>query len=78
MWEQQGTPRWEQWWVERRGYTRSREPTREDHIKFANFDLEQHGLPLIEVTDDRLFINAPDGDHVMIGVLIRQHGFAFL
>jgi hypothetical protein len=75
VWARQGTPVWEQWWVQSRGKTRSHEPTRDEHVSFANYDLRRFGLPDLQVRDGRLFIDTGQGNDAAIAQVIAQHGF---
>lgn len=56
VWMRQGKVRWNQDWVDGRGYTRSHVPDLRDHISFANHDLRSNGLPVIEEDSSGLFI----------------------
>jgi hypothetical protein len=74
----QGTPTWEDWWVERKGHSRSQTPDENQLIGFANYDLRDHRLPELKrdpqgqiwVEVDRE--QAPDVLDVM-----RRHGFEY-
>lgn len=43
LWSKQGDIRWEDWWVQRQGKTRTRVPGLEDHLGFLRYDLTNHG-----------------------------------
>lgn len=42
LWEKQGNVRWEDWWIDRQGKTRTRVPGLDDHIGFLRYDLANH------------------------------------
>lgn len=46
-WEKQGQVRWNDDWIEARGYTRSHVPNLDDHLGFVNYDLNRQGLPSV-------------------------------
>jgi len=48
VWVQQGQVKWEEWHVRTKGYARTHIPGMDEHIGFANFDLENHHLQPIE------------------------------
>lgn len=48
QWVRQGKVAWRKDWVATYGAARSHIPSLDQHIGFANFDLERNGLPTIE------------------------------
>lgn len=75
-WVRQGAPAWEQWWVDKRGHTRSHEPTRAEHISFANFDLAQNGYMEIVETEDKLYLMVHQlSDVSRVSSIVARHGF---
>ena len=50
-WEKQGKVHWDEEWIKQNGPVRQRIPGLDDHISFANFDLKNNGLPLIQTAD---------------------------
>lgn len=75
-WVRQGTPQWEQQWVSRRGRTRTHEPTKAEHISFANYDLRDAGLgPLVPGDGDELSLEIDPEQEAMAGSILKRHGF---
>jgi hypothetical protein len=74
----QGVPQWEDWWVQRQGYTRSHVPSESELMGFANFDLRSLGLPELERTPDgAIGIRFAHGQSPEILNVLRRHGFEF-
>ncbi|GHJ47442.1 hypothetical protein Cs7R123_47840 [Catellatospora sp. TT07R-123] len=87
QWQQYGQIDWSAWWVERHGRTRSRVPTLLDHVGFANYDLRELGLPIIETDGTgRFFIDLNPTSTIIsltdealrerISAVIARHGFS--
>ncbi len=73
-----GVPQWEPWWVESNGYERSKLPDENDLVGFANFDLQQNGMPIIQRSESGdLEIEYERGTSSLILSIIRRHGFEF-
>lgn len=80
IWTAQGDVRWEPWWVERYGHTRSRIPDLEDHLSFVNFDLSRNGYRTVTRDErGRLVINERPSLHQLgvpsIELILEKHGF---
>ena len=74
-WISQGQADWAGWWVARYGRTKSHTPTEEEHVSFANFDLEQAGLPRIN-TNGRIRAISLAGDELPRATrILEKHGF---
>jgi hypothetical protein len=84
-WRRQGAVRWESWWTEENGPTRSRIPNLDDHISFVNHDLQSVGFPpvtrntlgdlQIELRGDE---NATAGELAEMQNILNGHGFEFI
>ena len=76
-WVREGEVMWSQGWVERNGQTRSHIPGLDDHISFANYDLQRKGYPSVEkTTDGSLVIDVtPLTDRGVLSEIIGYHGF---
>lgn len=76
-WASDGTVEWEHWWVQRHGHVRSRQPTEEQHVSFANYDLQKNGLPrLASQADGNYVIFVEQSDYANVKYLLEYHGFA--
>lgn len=76
-WARQGQLKWGEGWLKTYGPTRTRIPDYEDHIKFANFDLEHNGLPVLREDEQGLTIDdslTPERRSVLLQIL-SYHGF---
>jgi hypothetical protein len=76
VWTRQGNIKWENWWVEQHGHTRTKIPGREDHISFANVDLKHNRCPTIVLQGECLIIqNIPERRLPVVKQIIEYHGF---
>jgi hypothetical protein len=75
-WAKQGKVNWESDWVADRGYARSHIPGLDEHVGFANHDLQINGLPVIQKDEsNRLYL---DVDLVSLSGLPPNAGIAVL
>lgn len=75
-WARDGNIQWEDWWVRRHGYRRTRQPGEKEHISFANHDLLLNGLPrLREHEDGSMSIDVTPQNEPVVRHLLDDHGF---
>jgi hypothetical protein len=75
-WVKQGTIHWEEWWVKRHGETLKKVPGLQNHVSFANYDLNRSGCPPVVLEDDKLEIhNVPLSKLDVVQQIIEYHGF---
>lgn len=75
-WVKQGNIRWEDWYVEKKGYQIDKIPGLKDHISFANFDLSQNGCPTIVAKENILEIQDLPNNKIQIATqILAYHGF---
>ena len=75
-WVKEGKKRWEDWWVERRGYSLTKIPGLKDHVGFANYDLSQNDCPTLTLGDDVLEIaDVTDKQLPTVLAILDYHGF---
>lgn len=76
-WASDGSIHWEDWWVQRHGHIRTRQPGEKEHVGFANYDLQKNGLPKLAPTDDGNYVIVADQvDYADVKHLLEYHGFA--
>jgi hypothetical protein len=77
VWARQGTVQWEEWWVRQHGPSRSHVPSMEEHVGFANFDLERNGLPrILRGSNGDFYLDLPNDLHASGAKrVIEYHGF---
>lgn len=84
VWKRQGSVRWERDWVEAHGQSRSHIPGLEEHMSFANFDLNQAGYNKIyRDAKGALKIELPDyfisiGPRSAVQQILANHGFELM
>lgn len=75
-WATQGDISWEDWWVKQYGRTRTKIPTKTDHISFANYDLKKIGCSGIIEADGKFKILQVPGEKVpAVMEILYYHGF---
>jgi hypothetical protein len=74
-WVSQGQTDWTGWWVARYGQTKSHTPTEEEHVSFANFDLEQAGMPRIHNNGRIRAISLSGSELPRATRILEKHGF---
>jgi hypothetical protein len=72
----QGTPTWEEWWIQQNGYERSEVPDESKLVGFANYDLRDHQLPqLSRDSDGTIWVEVSRDVAPDVLDVIRRHGF---
>jgi hypothetical protein len=81
VWARQGSVRWEEWWLEDHGPSRSHIPGLDEHLSFVNFDLTHNGLnPVTKAATGELQIDITEGHQVISALalardILQDHGF---
>jgi hypothetical protein len=76
IWARQGNAKLENWWVEQHGSPTAPKSGLEDHISFANFDLQQSGCPRIMRTGTGLQLLGVRSSRVQTAMqILNYHGF---
>lgn len=76
IWARQGNVHWEGWWLREHGPSRDHIPGFDEHIGFANFDLERNGFGLIERGPrDELTVVVRPASASAIRQILQDHGF---
>jgi len=75
-WTTQGETTWEDWWVKQYGRTRTKMPSKEDYLSFANYDLQKNGCSKIIEKDGKLEIHKVSGEQMpTVTTILYYHGF---
>jgi hypothetical protein len=76
VWVNGGNVRWEQWWVQSQGYSRTREPGESDHVGFANYDLQRSGVMKLQPhKDGGHFLEIASFQYALAKRILEYHGF---